>query len=116
VLVAVAMMAGILTGPSSIQASGHKNFKTGTSLVDDMREWEKHERGVKASWTRQGIFAGYVEGVYDAHRDAFCAGEQVDVRQLCSVVAKYLNAHPETWDHPAERAVGTAFHEAFPCK
>jgi|ERR1035441_173683 hypothetical protein len=111
------VLAAILA--SSLPASASAYFwKTGNDLVKCMREYERKERQEpRANTADASLYLGFVIGVHDGLAgDAFCTPEQTAQGQICAVVARYLNAHPEEWNKPAWLLVATALKQAFPCK
>lgn len=96
---------------------GHAQFFDGNKLVSDMHEFEKAERDdPRTSYGAVGSFTGYVAGVSDSISQSLCLSGKVTVRQVTTVVAKYLNEHPEQWSHPAYQLVTAAVQAAFPCR
>jgi hypothetical protein len=92
-------------------------FWTGNNLISHLREFEKAERSdPSVDYKRAYMFTGYVLAVYDSNSDGLCPGELVTMRQICSVVAKYVNDHPAEWNKPAASLVHSALQHAFPCK
>jgi hypothetical protein len=95
-------------------SSAYANFKTGNDLVNDMREYYKAEQGdPKTNWTADGSYMGYIEGVIDATEyDSIPSG--VKLKQLCYIVANFLEKHPERWNESANVLVCQAIRQAFP--
>ena len=92
-------------------------FYNGNDLVKDMQEYEKVGRGDKnTNCVSDGMYMGYITGVYDATHGSYDAPEGLIVKQLCSIVAKYLNEHPERWSEPAASLVIDAIRKAYPKK
>lgn len=93
--------------------------------ADDLREgWKLYERFVRSGAEtpppldafKMGGYAGYVVGVWDTTVYYFYSDTNYNVSkdQLCHVVGKYLDAHPERWNEPARALVTTAILQAFP--
>ena len=93
-------------------------FFDGNDLVKDMREWEKFERkDASASNLVAGNFMGYVAGVADVYDEiSICPPESSTVRQLSTIVARFLNANPARWAEPADVLVADSLKKSFPCK
>lgn len=109
-LVLAAILASSLSAPAS--------FRRGNDLVKYMREYEKADRDEKtADFTHAADYVAFVIGVSDSlDEKSFCLPEGSTVGQVCAVVAKYLNAHPEEWEKPGYILVAKALKQAFPCK
>jgi hypothetical protein len=56
-----------------------------------------------------------VLGVYDTLDSSLCSSGTVTVRQVSTVVSKYLNDQPQEWSRPAHLLVTRALRAAFPC-
>jgi hypothetical protein len=91
-------------------------FMAGYELV---QTWEAYSR-IDEGKVREGdsglgyLFMGYVTGVYDAIGYLLEPPSTVNIGQICSVVGKYLEAHPERCHEPAFGLVLSALLEAFP--
>ena len=48
---------------------------------------------------------GYVVGVYDTHHNLFNLPPSDTINQICNVVGKYLDEHPEELNEPAVKLV-----------
>lgn len=100
-----------MTGPASA------DFYPARELVKQSREFEKMIRSEfkGSSWDPllAGSFMGYVTAATDALGEELNLDEEVDVTQVCSVVAKYFRDHPDTWNRPAGAVVRAALLEAF---
>lgn len=84
-------------------------------LVADMQEFEKAERqDPNANYQQAYFFMGYVAGVFDQSDDTYLYPVKPTIRQICSLVAKYLRENPKEWDSPADSLVGKALKKAFP--
>ena len=103
-----------------LSASGYAGavFWDGNELVKNLREgYERAERSApNTNWLADGLYSGFVVGVYDANSETFCGSAGVSVRQISTIVANYLNAHPEQWSQPAHVLVMRALAAAFPCR
>ena len=89
----------------------------GNKLVSDMREFEKAEHDhPQTTYAAAGNYVGFVLGVHDLISPTLCQSGKVTVRQVTTVVAKYLNEHPEQWSQPAYQLVTTALQTAFSCR
>ena len=90
-------------------------FETGNDLVVRMREWEKTEtKDSNPDYGSAMHYLGYIKGVNDTLSESLPrATGPVTVRQVCSIVAKYLKDHPERWSESAYILVQDALKEAF---
>ena len=92
----------------------------GNLLVKYMQQFEMAERrDDNAIYGSAGTYRGYVAGVFDSTASTLChpdLNEQISIRQVCWIVAKYLKEHPEDWGKPAFVLVRSALRKAFPCK
>jgi hypothetical protein len=89
----------------------------GKKLVSDMREFEKAERqDPNANYQQAFFFMGYVAGVFDLSDDYYLypVKPKPTIRQICSIVAKYLRENPKEWDSPADSLIVKALKKAFP--
>lgn len=107
------VVAGLLCAAMGARAG----FFSGNELVRDMREWEKHERkDLSASSLVAGNFMGYVAGVADVYDElSVCLPESATVRQMSTLVARFLDENPARWAEPADVLVADALKKAFPC-
>jgi Rap1a immunity proteins len=96
----------------------HAGFWDGNELVKNLREgYERAERhDPNTNWLHDGLYTGFVVGVFDANSESFCRPDGVSVRQISTIVEDYLNAHPEQWSQPAHMLVMRALRAAFPCR
>ena len=93
------------------------DFYDGNKLVSDMREFEKAERrDPDTKYDSSAHYVGYVVGVHDTISNNLCWSGNITVRQVTTVVAKYLNEHPEEWSRPAHQLVARALRNSFPCR
>jgi len=89
----------------------------GIDFVNDMKEYEKSERGEECSRLFLGGYYGYVIGIADAYEGVFFSTPFNSTnKQLFAVVAKYLNENPEKWNEPARDLVINALQKAFPLR
>jgi hypothetical protein len=88
---------------------------------NDLRKWiDEYEKGdrepARTNWLYNGWFVGYVSGISDVGTGGFfCIREGATRKQVCDVVAKYVNQNPEIRDNPARDLVVEALKQAFPC-
>lgn len=82
-----------------------------------MREYENAERSAPGTdWIISASYVGYVLGVYDSISASLCSAGTVSVRQVATVVSRYLNDNPAEWSTPAHKLVAKALRKAFPCR
>lgn len=98
-------------------SSAFAYFYDGNKLVAEMREFEKAERSdSRTNYQSSSQYIGFVVGVHDAIMTTLCSTGDVSIRQVTTIVTKYLNEHPEEWSKPAFQLVSRALWQAFPCK
>ena len=91
-------------------------FMAGYELVQTWGEYKRINDGTAEEgepWLGS-LFMGYVTGVCDATCYLFEIPSTATVGSICSVVGKYLDAHPERSHEPAFGLVLSALLEAFP--
>ena len=100
-----------------VSASGQ--VQTSSGLHDDWIDYQKTEMETATTAgdaMDTGLYVGYVM----ASADFMMAAGLLDMSkiaslaQLCAIVGKYLDDHPELWDRPAEGLVVEALEQAFP--
>ncbi len=96
--------------------SFHSAFAmSGNDLAVGMRVYIKADKDyTKADYLLAGNYLGYVQGVAEATASDYSLPSGVTADQLCRVVAKFLEKHPERWNEPASLLVRNALQEAFP--
>jgi len=93
------------------------SFFNGNHLYKDGLEYYKHNIGQEGSFYSDGFYTGYVSGVYDSYAGVlFCPTGSVSLGQVCDIVLKYLQDHPEVRNKPANEIVVDALKEVWPCK
>jgi len=104
-LVTIAALAMLLGSPASYAAGA---FTTGNSLADDC---EKNDSGFQ-----DGFCYGFVIGVFDTIQgEKICAPDGVTIKQVQSIVKKYLKENPASLHFGAELLVSLALMKTFPC-
>ena len=99
-----------------IVLSFHSAFAiSGNDLIAGMRVYLKADKDyTKADFLLAGNYLGYVQGVAEATASDYSLPDAVTADQLCLIVAKFLEKHPERWNEPAPNLVRNALQEAFP--
>ena len=93
----------------------HGYFYDGNTLWDDAKHYGSGTYKIEESF-----FLGYVAGVRDSN--TFILDTLVDIPdnitlgQLCRIVKKYMEEHPEKMHYNADWIVTQAIREAFPKK
>jgi hypothetical protein len=88
---------------------------TGNDLVRVWREYKKLEVGQPANEVNIGDYRGYLAGVCDVcNRWLFTTSDGATQGQVCSIVGKWLDEHPQRWNEPAMSLVIEALQKAFP--
>lgn len=92
-------------------------FMDGHRLYDGARERLKMMRAEKdVAYELAMLFTGYVMGVVDTAGDlVFCAPAKFNGGYAATIVASYMEKHPEHLSWPPETIVTTALTRAFPC-
>jgi len=91
-------------------------FIDGNSLYVDGLEYYKNNIGERANWFRDGIYEGYVFGVFDAYNQILiCSPQNVRGGQVFDIVFKYLQNHPEERNKAADFIVLKALSRVWPC-
>ena len=117
----VAILAVLIIGIFGIVGQAQASFYDGNKLMVDYKEFEKAESpnastNTSISWMGDGIFIGYVLGVFDSHDSELCLPEgAISGKAVCTIAGNYLKAHPESWGQPANAIVLKALKEAYPC-
>ncbi len=99
----------------SVAQAGY--YETGTDLMQGWRALQKYMQSLPGEKepVRAFQFMGYVAGVVDAERNNLQIPDGATKDQVCSIVGKYLEAHPEEWNKVGSdlvlRALRTAFGE-----
>ncbi len=112
----VLLVGGVFIASALVSSDALGHFYDGNKLIGDLREYEKAERGVSFNGVADGVFIGFVTGVFDTISTTLCISDDITVRQVQAIVAKYLNEHPEQWGRPAYALVTFALRSAFPCR
>ena len=82
----------------------------GNQLADD---WNAYNTDLKRP--AAGRYMGYVLGVVDAYNGIeFSIPEGTQTRQMCIIVGRWLEEHPETWEKAAVSLVKLALAEKYP--
>lgn len=94
-------------------------FTTGQKLMDGYLVYEKVKDGVAVTATEallDGVFFGYTESVadYGASARILSLPDDVSVAQLCAIVGRYIEEHPELWNQPGWFLALSALRDAFP--
>ena len=97
-------------------SSANAQFVSGNKLASKWRAYQRYDTGVgrNLDYGEGNYFMGYITGVYDATYWLYNSPDGITVGQMCSIVGKYLDEHPEEWNEPAWVLVRLALLEAFP--
>ena len=97
---------------------GYAQWGTANILVDGWKASQKIEAGDRdvggAEFLHAGVYAGYIMGFLHGTADNYKVPTGASPKQLCAVVGKYLDGHPEKWSEPPYRIVYEALSRAFP--
>jgi hypothetical protein len=94
---------------------------TGHDLVDEWKAYQSassKSSGKRADQVQAADYMGFLQGVWDtaSYYDftPHGAGNGMIVHDLCRLVGKYLESHPDRWNEAAVILVMDALSEAFP--
>ena len=111
--VKIVLIGAILAFMSHVAYAGY--FETGSSLMQGWREYQKitNSQGDKKSFHLASCFMGYVTGVADARREVLGVPGGVTIHQICAIVGRYLENHPDEWNVVGSILVEKALWNAF---
>jgi hypothetical protein len=120
-LLALIVILGFTYGFAHAQTGGSTVFIDGNKLY----EWSRAESNRPSSRREDfndGMFYGYVAGVFDADYPrakqgelAYCAPRGVTIAQVADIVRKYLADNPQLRHHGANNLISGALNLAWPC-
>jgi len=97
------------------QAVYGAEYATGNDFVNRWREYKKDDVGQRYSSFDVAYYMGYVDGISDTGYGIwFAYPKGTTTSQLCHVVGKWIDDHPERWANTPWVIVVTALQEAFP--
>ncbi len=109
----IAIISTVMVTP----IDSYAGFWDGTALIKKFYEYEKNDRNdPRSDNVEVGLYMGYVIGVCDSLDLLLAIPENLQARQVCSIVGKYLKDNPEKWNLPANQLVFEALKKAFPKK
>ena len=89
--------------------------ESGNEFVQKWQEMKKSEAGQSFNGFSAGVYAGYVNGISDAGEGLyFTIPKGSTYGQICSVVGKWIDDHPERWADDSAIIVLAALKETFP--
>lgn len=109
--------------------SAYAGFRTGNDLMEEWKAYQKIDQGKVRAVDNfdSGRFMGYVTGVLDLYEgvdlilyikklgsSTFEVPNGVPLGQICRIVGKYLNDHPERLHESGAVLILSALKEAFP--
>ena len=99
-----------------IVLSFHSAFAiSGNDLIPGMRVYLKADKDyTKADFLLAGNYLGYVQGVVEATTSDYSLPKDITADQMCRIVAKFLEKHPQRWKEPAPNLIRNALQEAYP--
>ena len=100
----------------SCQAVYAVEYETGNRFVNQWQEYKNPDAERPSSSFAAGIYIGYVSGIADAGQIIgwFSYPNGTTNGQLCAVVGKWIDDHPERWTDSPLVIVTTALRKAFP--
>lgn len=110
----IVLLAAILVFVTPFVYAG-AYFYTGSSL---MQGWREHQRILNSqpgekNYILASVFAGYVTGVADARSEVLGVPSGVSRDQVCAIVGRYLETHPDEWNEVGSILVEKALRNAF---
>lgn len=97
----------------------YAGFVNGNQIASYIVEYEKANRkDPSTNYQFAERVVWYIFGVADVldNNSVICLPDKVSSNQILEVVIKYLKDHPERWNEPAEKIIGTPLIHYFPCK
>lgn len=109
-ILVVVLFTIVLVGPAHATF-----FETGASLIQGWREHQKimQSQPGEKNYLLASQFVGYVTGVIDAQAENLRIPVGATKDQVCAIVGKYLEAHPEEWNKVGSDLVVKALRIAF---
>lgn len=87
----------------------------GEDLADGMKSYVKAEKDyTPADFFMAGNYLGYIQGVAEATTADYSFPNTLTPDDLCRVVTRYLEKHPDKWKEPASNLVRQALAQAYP--
>lgn len=110
----IVLLAVIFAFMSHLAYAG-AHFETGSSL---MQGWREHQRIINSQpgekdYLRASRFMGYVTGVADTRGEVLGVPAGVTKDQICAIVGRYLENHPDEWNEVGSILVEKALRNAF---
>jgi len=88
---------------------------TSNVLVSEWREYKKYQAGLACDTHCFVAYQKYVRDIYLNHdRKTIAFPSNVTNDQICAVVGKWLDEHPEEWNKPDNELISNALIQAFP--
>jgi len=110
-LLIVVLIAGMVLGSSVMSEIKVRSFFPASELAKDKLSYEE----TKHCQYCNGFYTGYVAGVHDANGFPLDRiPTEVTLDHICTLVAEYIDEHPEAMTSPAADVVARAIKEAFP--
>lgn len=111
----ILLFAGIVF----LSLSANAGFKTGNDLVAELKFYNRAKGEVNSltQFAQCMKCLHYICGIYDAtEMDYGVPDGAIKGDQLCAIVSKFMDEHPERWNEPAADLVREALQKAFPKK
>lgn len=111
--VKIILIGAILAFMSHVAYANY--FVTGSSLMQGWREHQKiiNSQAGKKDYLLASRFMGYVTGVADARGEVLSVPVGATIDQLCAIVGRYLENHPDEWNEVGSILVEKALRNAF---
>jgi hypothetical protein len=88
---------------------------SGDDLIPGMRVYLESEANyTKADFLLAGNYLGYVQGVVEATASDYSLPKDITADQMCQIIAKFLERHPQRWKEPTTNLIRNAMQEAYP--
>lgn len=92
-------------------------FWDGSKLATHWQEYKKFNNGAPYSNQSADVYIGYIIGsVETGDLVYFSIPADAKVNQMCAIVGKWLEDHPEEWNKSATSLTIAALSKAFPLK
>lgn len=102
-----------------VAGSSNAQIYKGNQLMEWLAGQERYEqnRDTGADAVNSAIAAGYIVGLSEGLQFSMlvCLTPNTSVKQLVSVVNKFMKENPEKWNMDASALVLVALMRAFPC-
>jgi hypothetical protein len=90
-------------------------YRTGNDLITGWREYQKWTAGQQYDKLEVLYYMGYVHGAFDGNFIMLkYPNDGISVQQICSIVGRWLDDHPQAWSKPSGVIVCVSILDAMP--